>query len=73
VSNSVVKKAKIYAHRQHVSLSKIVEKYLDSISTQLTSGVVSQSPITDELSGILKGVSINYKQIRNQKVQNKYL
>jgi ribosome recycling factor len=50
---SVIEKAKEYAHDQKTSLSKIIETYLDSI-TSTKKNDPDTTPLVDSLSGVIK-------------------
>ena len=63
IDNNIINKAKTYAAAQHISLSKLVEEYLKSLSSR-SNDPVFIAPITKELSKIIKNkTKINYKNI----------
>jgi hypothetical protein len=52
LNNHVIEKAKNYAHNQKISLSKIIESYLDSI-TQKKTDDFELTPLVKRLSGVI--------------------
>lgn len=73
VNKNIISKAKFYAATRHISLSKLVENYLRSISER-SSTTTSIAPITKELSSIIKNKSkINYKKVKEDYLISKYL
>lgn len=61
IDKSIINKAKTYASTQHISLSKLVEEYLKSLSSSSKEEFII-APITKELGGIIKKKSkIDYK------------
>jgi len=61
IDKNIINKAKSYALNQHISLSKLVEEYLKSLSSSSNDKLVV-APITKELSNIIKNkTKINYK------------
>ncbi len=53
LNKQVIDRAKNYAHNHNISVSKIVESYLDSITKQkpLTT---ETSPLVESLSGVIR-------------------
>ncbi len=68
VNKNVIDKAKSYAAMRRISLSKLVENYLNSISEK-SSDDVNITPITKELSGIIR----NKGKIDSKKSKEDYL
>jgi hypothetical protein len=63
IDKNIINKAKTYASTQHISLSRLVEEYLKSLSSRSNESVYI-APITKELSKIVKNkTKINYKNI----------
>ena len=54
LDESIVQKAKKYAKKQKVSLSKLVEFYFSSLVSDSVDEQISLPPITTELSGMIK-------------------
>jgi macrodomain Ter protein organizer (MatP/YcbG family) len=53
LENSVIKRAKGYAKKRKTSLSKLVENYLESVSSP-PKDEIKITPIVKSLSGIIK-------------------
>jgi len=67
LDKNTIDQAKIYAKRNNLSLSKMVEKYFKSLTEEKTSK--KNSKLVDELSGI---ISLN-KEIDNKDEKLSYL
>jgi hypothetical protein len=50
---TVIEKAKKYAHSHNISLSRMVETYLDSMTVQKT-GLPEITPLVESLSGVIQ-------------------
>jgi hypothetical protein len=73
VNKNVITRAKSYAAARRISLSKLVENYLKSISEN-SPDTASIAPLTRELSGIVKKKSkINFKKAKEDYLTSKYL
>jgi hypothetical protein len=73
VNKNVISRAKSYAAARRISLSKLVENYLKSISEKSTETFIL-SPLTKELSGIVKKkVDIDFKKAKEDYLISKYL
>ena len=71
---SIVRKAKKYAKKQKLSLSKMVEFYFSSLVAGNVEGNFNIPPITAELSGMVKTkVSGSDKQLLTDALIEKYL
>ena len=58
VDGTVIRESKKYANKHHVSLSKIVGKYLKQITSSSEAGLSTQNKtIIDEISGVLSDIS----------------
>ena len=54
LNDSVIERAKIYAKNQKISLSKMVESYLDSLTREKDSdSKTSITPLVESLSGVI--------------------
>jgi len=54
LNDSVIERAKIYAKSQSVSLSKMIESYLDSLTREKdTDSKISITPLVESLSGVI--------------------
>jgi hypothetical protein len=73
IDKSIIDRAKMYASSKHISLSKLVEEYLKSLSGR-SHEAINIAPITKELSKIVKSkTKINYKSIIEDYLINKHL
>ncbi|WP_298553754.1 DUF6364 family protein [uncultured Parabacteroides sp.] len=56
LNESIIEKAKEYARSRNMSLSKMVEQYLDSVvsTNDISSKQIELTPLVKELSGVLK-------------------
>jgi len=73
INKSVIKRAKSYAATRHISLSKLVENYLKSIS-ELSSDSKVITPLTQELSKIVKNkVNIDFKKAKEDYLISKHI
>ena len=78
IDNNIIEQAKIYAKSKKISISKLVEEYLYSISinTPKKSDNYKLSPITSELLGMIKqnnNSDLDYNKILEQSLEEKYL
>ena len=74
LDDEVIIKAKHFSKNNRISLSKIVEKYLDSLSDQKISRRKTMSPLTGELSGLLKKHRrLDMDKSRYLRLRDKYL
>jgi hypothetical protein len=64
LNGQVIAKAKQYARKERISLSFIIETYLNRLTTGIESGDVT--PLAKSLSGI-----INAEQLQNDKLSYK--
>ena len=54
LNESVIERAKIYARSQKISLSKMIESYLDSLTTEKDGNdKTSITPLVKSLSGVI--------------------
>jgi ADP-dependent phosphofructokinase/glucokinase len=53
LSERVIARAKVYARSQKISLSKIIESYLDSITNEQKSKDIEITPLVKSLSGVI--------------------
>ncbi len=54
LNGSVIERAKIYAKSHRISLSKMIESYLDSLTREKDSaGTKSVTPLVESLSGVI--------------------
>lgn len=73
LSDNVIKRAKIYARNHKISLSKMIESYLDSITTQKEEEKTSITPLVESLSGVIDLPSdFDYKKEYRDHLVEKY-
>jgi len=73
LSDNVIERAKIYARNHKVSLSKMIESYLDSITTQKEDIKTSITPLVESLSGVIDLPSdFDYKKEYRDYLVKKY-
>lgn len=53
LDKNVIARAKLYARNHKISLSRLVESYLDSV-TKTQSDVIEITPLVESLSGVVK-------------------
>ena len=54
LNDSVIERAKIYAKSQRISLSKMIESYLDSLTREKNSdNKIIITPLVESLSGVI--------------------
>jgi antitoxin component of RelBE/YafQ-DinJ toxin-antitoxin module len=72
LDNNVIEKAKIYAKSHNVSLSKMIETYLDSLTSEKDIKEAI-TPLVESLSGVMElPADYDYKKERADYVINKY-
>jgi len=73
LSENVIGRAKIYARNHKLSLSKMIESYLDSITAQNEDKKNSITPIVESLSGVIDLPSdFDYKKEYRDYLVEKY-
>jgi hypothetical protein len=71
LDNQVIEKAKLYARKKNTSLSKLIESYLELLTTANNSESEEVSPLVKSLSGVLDSKAIpDYKNHLNKSIQN---
>lgn len=74
IDQSVVEQAKEYAQKKNRSVSRIVEEYLENItSNQNPTLSTMKSPITDSISGMFQDNGKSYQDMLEEALQEKYL
>ena len=72
LNSNVIIKAKNYAHNHKISLSKIIESYLDSLTKQ-KSGEIEITPLVESLSGVIElPTDYDYKKDYSDYINKKY-
>ena len=61
ISKDVIEEAKAYAKSHKVSLSRLIENYLNSLS-QKPAGDAAVNPLVQSLTGVMEPLNDNYKK-----------
>ena len=74
LNDSVIKRAKIYAKNQKISLSKMIESYLDSLTRENNhNDKLSITPLVESLSGVINlAPDFDYKKEYADYLTEKY-
>ncbi len=73
LNDNVIERAKIYAHNHKVSLSKLIESYLDSVTKQGVEKKTSITPLVESLSGVIDlPADFDYKKEYRDFIAEKY-
>ena len=74
MDNNTIETAKQYAKKNKISLSKLVEFYFKSLSTDSENHIESIPPITKELSGIARiSTTKSNKELLKDALNKKFL
>jgi hypothetical protein len=74
LNDNVIKRAKIYARSQKISLSKMIESYLDNLTRKKENdNKISITPLVESLSGVINLPSnFDYKKEYGDYLTEKY-
>jgi hypothetical protein len=74
LNQNVIERAKIYAQSNKISLSKMVESYLDSLTKQKDENrKIAITPLVDSLSGVIDmPADFDYKKEYRDFIEKKY-
>ena len=74
LNDNVIERAKIYAKNQRISLSKMIESYLDSLTREKDNTEKIQiTPLVESLSGVIdQSDSLDYKNDYSDYLSEKY-
>ena len=74
LNDTVIERAKIYARNHKISLSKMIETYLDSITKQKDKEErITITPLVDSLSGVMDlPADFDYKKEYRDYLEEKY-
>ena len=73
LDQEIIEKAKNYASEKKVSLSRIIENYLNSLTSDKTNNDIQISPFVKSLSsGIKIPADYDYKKDRAEYLEQKY-
>jgi len=71
IDKDIVEEAKLYAKDHKISLSKLIESYLRSLSKKKNSER-EISPLVESLTGVMKSVHDDYKKGYTDYLSEKY-
>ncbi|MGN6531026.1 MAG: DUF6364 family protein [Ginsengibacter sp.] len=71
IDDNIIEQAKIYAKDNRLSLSKLIENYLRSI-TQKKPGKSAVSPLVESLTGVISSQADDYKKGYADYLSKKY-
>ena len=72
LNNSVIDQAKQYARDHDISLSKLIENYLQAITLKDDKGDMEISPLVKSLTGVIELSDQNYKKKYSKFLAEKY-
>ncbi|MFN3640020.1 MAG: DUF6364 family protein [Flavobacterium sp.] len=73
LNEEVIQRAKLYASLHNISLSKMIESYLESItSVEASEKKIFITPLVQSLSGVIKEPSEDYKTTYHKYLAEKY-
>lgn len=74
LNDRVIERAKVYAKEQKISLSKMIESYLDSLTREIEDdSKKSITPLVESLSGVIDlPADFNYKKEYGDYLTEKY-
>ena len=73
LNGNVIERAKVYARDHKISLSKMVESYLDSVTKQKEVKGNSITPLVESLSGVIDlPADFDYKKEYRDHLAEKY-
>lgn len=73
MDDTVIKKAKKYARQRNLSLSKLVEYFFSALASKTKEKTMPLSPITQELTGMIKSPGVIDKDVLAEALIKKYL
>lgn len=74
LNDSIIERAKAYARNHKISLSKMIESYLSSITTKKEKKkTITITPLVESLSGVIAlPADFDYKKEYHDYIENKY-
>lgn len=74
LDDDVIERAKIYAREHKISLSKMIEAYLDSVTTQKDKDEkITITPLVESLTGVIDlPPDFDYKKEYRDHIEKKY-
>ena len=71
LNKSIIERAKEYAKGKNISLSKMIENYLQAVTNE-RENKIEASPLVESLTGVLKTQSDSYKKDYTDYLSDKY-
>jgi len=71
LKNNIIEKAKLHAKKQNISLSRLIENYLN-IVTKSEINNANISPLVKSLTGVIKLDNTDYKEKYTDYLSEKY-
>jgi len=72
LKNNIIEKAKLYAKKQNISLSRLIENYLKTVTIKDENEAVKISPLVLSLTGVIELEESNYKEKYTDYLSEKY-
>ncbi|HAA01623.1 MAG TPA: hypothetical protein DEP18_02550 [Flavobacteriales bacterium] len=73
IDNQIVERAKRYAKNRNISLSKLIERYLEFLTTDGASEYPEAGPLVKSISGVLEpDAAKDYKKTYKAHLKKKY-
>lgn len=73
LNDNVIERAKVYARNHKISLSKMIESYLDSVTKQKEEKKTTITPLVESLSGVIDlPADFDYKKEYHDHLAEKY-
>ena len=73
LNDNVIERAKVYARNHKISLSKMIESYLDSVTKQKEEKKTAITPLVESLSGVIDlPADFDYKKEYRDHLAEKY-
>lgn len=71
LNKSIIERAKVYAKDRNISLSKMIENYLQAVTNE-KENEIEVSPLVESLIGVFKTQSDSYKKDYTDYLSDKY-
>lgn len=72
LKKNIIEKAKLYAKKQNISLSRLIENYLKTVTVKDENEAVKISPLVLSLTGVIELDDANYKEKYTDYLSEKY-
>jgi len=72
LKNSIIEQAKLYAKKQNISLSRLIENYLKTVTVKDKNEAVKISPLVKSLTGVIELEGTDYKEKYSDYLSEKY-